>query len=39
MADPGGNGRGGRRSSRTGISDADTGSTADAGGYGRGSDR
>jgi hypothetical protein len=39
MADPGGNGRGPRRSSQTGYTDADSGSTADAAGYGRGSDR
>jgi len=36
---PVGNGRGARRNAQTGISDADTGSTADAGGYGRGTDR
>ena len=35
-ADPGGNGRGGRRSSINGVTDADSGSTADVAGYGRG---
>jgi hypothetical protein len=38
MADPAGNGRGSRRSNPTGMTDADSGSTADRAGYGRGSD-
>jgi hypothetical protein len=35
-ADPGGQGRGGRRSSPSGITDSDGGSTADRSNYGRG---
>jgi hypothetical protein len=39
MSDPGGNGRGPRRNSQTGMTDGDSGSTADSANYGRGNDR